>query len=93
MVQIDPQTKANLKGILKKDSTFLKDQGLIDYSVFLLEIDRQKLIRQHDQFSTLVYDFLKKEYLMQESESAHTKAEIKEFVYKKKEQRRSNCWS
>ena len=83
MVQIDSQTKDNLKGILKKDSTFLKDQGLIDYSVFLLEIDRQKLIREHDQFCTLVYDFLNKEYLMQESKSAHTKAEMKEFVYKK----------
>ena len=38
-----------MKEVFNEDSLFLKRSGLIDYSVFLVEIDRNKLITDHKQ--------------------------------------------
>jgi hypothetical protein len=40
---------------MEKDSMLLKKHGLIDYSVFLIQIDILKLIKGNDDAS-LVYD-------------------------------------
>jgi len=46
---------------MKKDSEFLKKHNLIDYSVFIIEIDRQKLLKTNNNtFNSLVYDVLNK---------------------------------
>ena len=54
-IDIEEKDKNEMQTILKTDSEFLMGQGLIDYSVFLLEIDRNKLIVKNN-FSSIVYD-------------------------------------
>ena len=42
-IKITDQSRENLLTQIKSDSEFLRKHCLIDYSVFLLEVDRQKV--------------------------------------------------
>ena len=45
VLDINAEIKGNMKALLTKDSLFLKQHGLIDYSIFLVEVDREKMLR------------------------------------------------
>lgn len=61
---------------------------MIDYSVFLLIVDRQKKIpAQGSDFSVLVYDAVQKEYLMKEIEEIEGDSQaLQQLIKQKKEQ-------
>jgi len=66
-VALEEDDKEAIMATLKKDSQFLRDHGLIDYSVFLLVIDRSKRIGKKEKtFNSLVYDALQQQYTMKE---------------------------
>ena len=45
-MRIETETKENILRILENDSILLKKHELIDYSVFLVEVERKKLITE-----------------------------------------------
>jgi len=68
-MEVSVSERNNFLQILKEDSQLLKKHNLIDYSVFLLEIDRQKRIMPKNiSFASMVFDATKKHYIMQEVE-------------------------
>lgn len=76
-VQIGQIDKISLIEILKKDSLFLRENQLIDYSLFMLEISRQKKLRnQYDhKFRALQFDSNTGQYLVKEfDEKDHVEA-------------------
>lgn len=74
---------------LKSDSELLRKHQLIDYSVFLIEVDRQKRLKTGG-IGSLVYDALNKEYIMRgeqtatepKEEMSATKMKFKKAVFK-----------
>ena len=57
-----------MKAVFNEDSLFLKNSGLIDYSVFVVEIDRNKIITGNKQnIQSLAYNAVTKEYVMKEA--------------------------
>ena len=58
-----------MKETFEKDSEFLRKSGLIDYSVFLVEVDRSKMLspKNKNSFKALVYNAKNKQYVMKES--------------------------
>jgi hypothetical protein len=71
-----------MKSILMRDSIFLKEHCLIDYSVFLVEVDRQKMLSHDDQFDikAMVYDALEKSYVMKESKQLKDDMQISGYI-------------
>ena len=63
-VELKEEDRAELIEILRKDSELLRKFELIDYSVFMLDIDLEKKFNaKRDQgIQSLVYNAVKKEY-------------------------------
>jgi hypothetical protein len=79
----------SLLATLESDSDLLKRHQLIDYSVFLIEVDRQKRLNSGG-IGALVYNALQKEYIMrgdapkieEKQEMSKSKMMFKKAVFK-----------
>ena len=56
LLNIDQETKEEILVRLLRDSQFLCKHKLIDYSVFLIQIDRNKIFQKKEAMPFLVYD-------------------------------------
>ena len=72
VVDIDEIEKMKLTKILKKDSELLSKHALIDYSLFLIEVDRREKEKAGNKHSlqtlSVVYDKKQKTYVVREVE-------------------------
>ena len=70
-MRIETEAKDNILRILENDSILLKKHELIDYSVFLVEVERKKLIKESSKktMGSLIYDMMEKQYLIKEIEN------------------------
>lgn len=75
---IDPGRKAHLMEIMARDSELLRKHGLIDYSIFLVEVDRHRKLRVNYEkgMASLVYDALQQQYVMKMIEGSAANREI-----------------
>ena len=87
-INIEQPARDQLLETLKSDSKFLQNHGLIDYSVLLIEIDRQKLLKKSDggnNLTQLVWDVKNRQMVMKEIDSLNgDEAELQNYILRKK---------
>ena len=91
VLEISQAEKDSLKLVLSKDSMFLKSHALIDYSVFLVEVAREKMLQGQSKkknkrkaFRAVVHDAVQKQLVIKESKNISTSSNsLSRFIEKK----------
>ena len=79
---LERQIKPELMQRIRKDTELLRSRGLIDYSLFLVEVDRHSQLRtsQDTGISSLVYDVSRQQFVMKVIEGTADKKDLGKYL-------------